>query len=62
LVNTGMFWCINNLSRKNNFSKDNKTIRYEYNSYMSLYTLSRDLKISPLSGICAVKQITLFMD
>ena len=28
---------------------------------MSLYTLSRDLKIPPLAGICAAQQIKCFI-
>ena len=61
LLNTGMLWSINSLSRKNNSSKDKKTVKYERNSYMSLYALSRDLKIPPLAGICAAQQIKCFI-
>ena len=32
LLNTGMLWSINSLSRKNNSTKDKKTVKYERNS------------------------------
>ena len=56
-----MLWSINSLSRKNNSSKDKKTVKYERNSYISLYALSRDFKIPPLAGICAAQQIKCFI-
>jgi len=34
LLNIGMLWSINNLIRKNNSSKDKKTVKYERNSYI----------------------------
>ena len=56
-----MLWSINSLNRKNNSTKDKKAVKYERNSYMSLYALSRDLKIPPLAGICALQQIKCFI-
>jgi len=38
-----------------------KTVKYERNSYMNLYALSRDLKISPLAGICAAQHTKSFI-
>jgi len=61
LLNTGMLWSINSLNRKNNFSKDKKTVKYERNSYMSLYALSIDFKIPPLASICEAQQIKCFI-
>jgi len=50
-----MLWSINSLSRKNNSSKDKKTVKYEHNSYMNIYALSRYPNIPPLASIFAVQ-------
>ncbi|OUM57450.1 hypothetical protein PIROE2DRAFT_17564 [Piromyces sp. E2] len=47
-------------SKRNSSNKKNEDF-YERNSYISLYTLSRDLIILPLAGICATQQIKCFI-
>ena len=51
-----MLWCIDCYS--NNKNKHNDVVR---NSYLSMYTLSRDLCIPPLAGIHAMQQLKCFI-
>ena len=56
LLHKGMLWCIGSYSNDKNKHKD-----VARNSYLSMYALSRDLRIPPLAGICATQQLKCFI-
>ena len=61
LINTSLYWCINSYSSRSKCSNDSSKVKYEKNPYISLYALSRDLKIAPLAGVCAAQQVKCFV-
>jgi len=56
LVYKGMLWCIGSSSKDNN-SKHKDKVK---NSYISMYALTRDLRIPPLAAICAAQQVKCY--
>ncbi|ORX48702.1 hypothetical protein BCR36DRAFT_292895 [Piromyces finnis] len=58
LINSAVLWSINSFHNK---SFNNKDFVFERNSFISLYALTRDMKIPTLSGICAAQQVKCFV-
>lgn len=56
LVYKGMLWCIGSSSKDNN-SKHKDKVK---NSYISMYALTRDLRIPPLAAICAAQKVKCY--